>query len=167
MTTYTVAYVADALLAIVPDGEDIEAAIHVVEEYTGEAAPGHKVETGCTATNDLSAEDHVIFASPHGCCGFITVREGDADVSYDYVVRKSIHQMTTLRQPSTSTQVPRANEKLHSFPGMLCVTYLQPDGCYAAHDRDYDLGALVGHGRTREAALEDLADLMDETGASR
>lgn len=61
----------------------------------------------------------------------------------------------------------RTAEKLHSFPGMLCVTYLQPDGYYAAHDRDYDLGISVGYGKTREAALEELADLMDETGASR
>lgn len=58
------------------------------------------------------------------------------------------------------------NTKLHSFPGMLVITYLQPDGYYAAHDRDYDLDIAIGYGRTREDALEDLADAMDADGSS-
>ena len=52
------------------------------------------------------------------------------------------------------------------LPGMTVVTYLQPDGYYAAHDREYDLGIAVGYGKTREAALEELADLMDENGSA-
>ncbi len=57
-------------------------------------------------------------------------------------------------------------EQLHFYPGMTVVTYLQPDGYYAAHDREYDLGIAVGYGKTREAALEELADLMDENGSA-
>ena len=56
-------------------------------------------------------------------------------------------------------------EKIHSFPGIVLVTYLQPDGYYACHEHDnYDLGCIVTYGKTREAAIEDYADELDERG---
>lgn len=86
MTTYTIAYAGDALLAVVPDNEDIEAAILAVEEHTGEEFPDRTVVSGCTLTDDPTPDDHVVFASPSGACGWLTVREDDADVSYDYAI---------------------------------------------------------------------------------
>jgi hypothetical protein len=85
--TYTIAYVGNVFLAVVPDGEDIDAAVGAVEDHAGEEFPDYRVEEGCILTNRLASDDHVLFSSPGGCCGFIIVREGDADVTYEYAVR--------------------------------------------------------------------------------
>jgi hypothetical protein len=86
-TTYTIAYAGDALIAVVPDGDDLLAVIHAVEDHTGEDIDTFIRAEGCRLTNDPAPADTIIFASPNGCCGWITVREGDADVSYDYAVQ--------------------------------------------------------------------------------
>ena len=57
--------------------------------------------------------------------------------------------------------------KLHFFPGLVLETELQPDGYYSCFEHDeYDLGCLVTYGRTREAAIEDYADALDEREAA-
>lgn len=86
-TTYTIAYVGDVFLAVVEDGEDIDAAVAAFAEHIGEDVSDYLVEEGCILTDHPAEDDHVLFASPNGCCGWIMVRQGDADVSYDYAVR--------------------------------------------------------------------------------
>jgi len=86
MTYYTVAYIGDEFLAIVPEGEDIYAAIKAVEEHAGVEYDNPVVVHSCLVTDEPSSDDCVVFSSRNGSCGFITVREGDADVTYDYVV---------------------------------------------------------------------------------
>lgn len=60
------------------------------------------------------------------------------------------------------------SDRLHNFPGLTLVTSLQPDGDYVAVEFDnVDLGCIQGFGKTREAAIEDYADQLDEIEANR
>ena len=87
-TTYTVAWIGDAFLAVVPDGEDIHAAVTKVAEHFGDDEYAYDICEDCTLTNEPTRDDRIIFSSPNGSCGFIMVREGDSDVTYDYAVRR-------------------------------------------------------------------------------
>lgn len=62
----------------------------------------------------------------------------------------------------------RTTDRLHFFPGLTLVTSLRPNGEYEAVEFDnVDLGCIQGIGNTREEAIEDYADQLDEIEAKR
>ncbi len=87
MTTYTIAYINDLLLAVVPDETDIRAAVQK-EIDTNNLAPieDYEIKSGLLLTNDrpTRGEGTIIFASKSGSCGWITDQEG---LTFDYAVK--------------------------------------------------------------------------------
>lgn len=81
-TGYTIAYVGDVLLAVVPDGADIRAAIADEERRANETFHDVEIESGLTLTNDRD-DGKIIFSSPNGRCGQISDATGKR---YDYAV---------------------------------------------------------------------------------
>jgi hypothetical protein len=76
MSTYTIATINDHLIAVVPNGVDIEAAIREEEERAGVTFDTRAVRviSGCTLTDEINAGDEVIYAGSE--LGFLTDEEG-------------------------------------------------------------------------------------------
>lgn len=83
--TYTVAYLPEVLLAIIPDGHDIEAALAEEEEQAGEKFDRDEVviESGLVLTDEPENTDNVIWRG-HSA-GWITDENDDA---FGYIVRR-------------------------------------------------------------------------------
>jgi hypothetical protein len=84
--TYTIAFTPEMLIAIVPDGEDIEAAVAAYGRDAGETFHDYDIETGLCLTDDPEDRSSIVFTSIHGSCGFLTASDG---ATYDYAVRCS------------------------------------------------------------------------------
>lgn len=53
--------------------------------------------------------------------------------------------------------------KIHRFGDLIVCTDLEPDGAYTAIDAEnHDLGMPVGWGKTREAAIAELLEELEE-----
>jgi uncharacterized protein (DUF1697 family) len=75
-TTYTIATIHDHLIAVVPDGGDIEAAIREEEEKACVTFDRDeiRVTSGCVLTDEIKSGDEVIYAGTG--LGFLTDEEG-------------------------------------------------------------------------------------------
>lgn len=81
--TYTIAFAHDMLIATVPDGQDIAAAVAHEAEEAGVAFGQYEVITGLTLTDEPAEGDDVVFSG--GRMGNI-VDEGG--IGYIYAVRR-------------------------------------------------------------------------------
>lgn len=87
MTTYTIAYLlgdnASVLLAIVPDGQDVEAAVAAESEKINEDLSDYETESGLILTDDEPENASQIVWSGHSY-GWISDETGRI---FQYIVR--------------------------------------------------------------------------------
>lgn len=87
MTTFTIAYTTDSgvLLACVPDGADIEAAVAREMEKIGSSddTPDYTVARGLTLTDEFKDTDRTIYSGY--AMGWLTDENA---VAYKYAVRR-------------------------------------------------------------------------------
>lgn len=86
MTTYTAAFFDSLVIATVPDGGDIDAAIKDYEEAAGAAFDEDEifVETGLTLTDDPEDTDEIVFKTGSHT-GYLVGADG---MSYKYAIRR-------------------------------------------------------------------------------
>jgi hypothetical protein len=84
MTTYTIAY-NEMLLAIVPDGQDIDAAIAEEAEILGEEPCCYRIETGLTLTDERPEDESRIAWQGNHCTGWLVDEHKRV---FDYAVRQ-------------------------------------------------------------------------------
>lgn len=86
MTTYTIAFTGDMLIATVPDGANIDAAVREYEAEVGGdcVISDYETEEGLTLTDDEPDDrDRIIWNAKGGHGGFLMV----GDAIYNYAVR--------------------------------------------------------------------------------
>jgi hypothetical protein len=89
MTTYSIAYMNDLLIAIVPFDADIQAAIEDESKKIGEDLSDCTIVHGVTLCDETEPDDDMVFASPSGACGWLSVKENGAERIYKYAVKRS------------------------------------------------------------------------------
>jgi hypothetical protein len=86
MTTYTIATINAMLIAVIPDGGDIEAAIRDFEWDYGDKLDRKaiRVTSGCTLTDEIEEGDEVVYR----CTEYGYLTDLDGRTYYAAVVRK-------------------------------------------------------------------------------
>ena len=92
MTTYTIATIDDMLIATVPDGEDIAAAVRAYEETymdePGKHFEDYDVQRGLTLTDESPEDsDQMVWDAHTGVGGFLMVETPEGTQTFKYAVR--------------------------------------------------------------------------------